>query len=181
MKQEDIEFLKGLKKAIKEGDRCEQREPAFWMIMEKDYAWSSDPDGADEAVIIDGGEEWEDWMIGDLKDVLSRDVERGLLDGERLRWCRTVKDVIWLMEDEGLTKSVSGYATIRYGHAYWRLSLDTGAFLTREDALKHLKQNRYNYAEGAYPYALTAYRNPTFERLWRIITETDWEKEKADD
>ena len=180
MKKEDIEFLKTLQRVIEKGEKCEQAYPRFWMIREKDYTWSSDPDGADVAVIIDGGEIWEDFMIGDLKDALSRDVELGLLDGERLQSCRTVNDVIKLMEGEGLTESASGYAMIRYGKAYWRLSLETGAFLTKEDCQRHIDDNWYHYTKDAHPYALTAWRNPTFEWLMDIITKTDWNEEEGE-
>lgn len=189
MKQQDIEFLKGLKKAIKEGDRCDEAEPAFWMIREGYDCPVGDPDLADEKKLInlnDCGAPWCDEKLDELKEELA-DVEEDdcLFDAcwfkDDLDACKTVSDVIEAMENNGLRRSRNGNVEIAYVAKKKRLSTVTGAFLTYEDAKNYLARYGYNHPKDARPYALTAYRNPTFERLWRIITETDWEKEKTND
>lgn len=184
MKQEDIEFLKGLKKAIKEGDRCYETEPAFWMIIEKSkYQVGSRglAEGARLISLVDGYHEFTDYEIEDVKYLLQTETEEDPEGfGADLAECETIKDVIGAMEDNYIDRSSDGDVEIEYYATAMNLSTYSGAFLTYEDAKKHFEQNRHNYAEEAYPYALTAFRNPTFERLWRIITETDWEKEEGE-
>jgi len=47
-------------------------------------------------------------------------------------------------------------------------------FLTKKSCQKHIEQNHYHY-KNPHTYAMTAWRNPEYERLLNIIKETDWE------
>lgn len=178
MKKEDIEFLKELQKRIKEGKRCGEAEPAFWMIEDRFCYGSSDPEGADETQLVnpEDGHVWADEDVEDVKDILWDAMDDLMLTYD-LEECKTIKDVIRLMEYNDIDGDREGYLWLTYVQHYWKIIEETGAFLTYEDCQRHLDENRYNYSKDAHPYALTAWRNPTFERLWRIITETDWEKE----
>lgn len=182
MKQEDIEFLKELKKKIKEGNRCGEAEPAYWMIEDQDSYGSSDPEGADEAILCnpeDCYHQYTDDDLEDVKEALAKTAEGNYFEDE-LADCKTINEVIDLMERYNVYESEdNNLVKIVYLHYYWKLCDFSGAFLTYEDAEEHLKENYYHYSGKAHPYALTAFRNPTFERLWKIITETDWDKEKG--
>lgn len=46
-------------------------------------------------------------------------------------------------------------------------------FLTLPAAETHLKENRHHYDEGAYTYAMKAYRSPQVERLYEVLRELD--------
>lgn len=182
MKKEDIEFLKELKEKIKTGNRCDEAEPAFWMIKDRECYFNSDSDGADEAILINPnecGHTYQEDEIEEVKEALAKTAEDNYFD-EELAECKTIKDVINLMEENCITENNDNSAKIVYVHYYWKIRDDTGAFLTYEDAEEHLNKNYYHYSGKAYPYAMTALRNPTFERLWKIITETDWDKEIED-
>ena len=169
MKKEDIEFLRELKRKIAEGDHAEQAPPRFWMVRESATRPVGDPDMADETLLVnpEDGHVWTDDDIDSVKLCLEEDAEEGGFEDD-LAECGTVDEVIGVMEENRVVWSRSGNATICYLEHYWKLSGETGAFLTKEDCQRH---------EDAHPYALTAWRNPTFERLMDIIAKTDWGKE----
>lgn len=50
-------------------------------------------------------------------------------------------------------------------------------FLTQKAAEEHLKSNYYHYSEDAHTYAMTSWRNPETEKLWKILKEIDWGKQ----
>lgn len=179
MKKEDIEFLRELKRKIAEGDHAEQAPPRFWMVRESATRPVGDPDMADETLLVnpEDGHVWTDDDIDSVKLCLEEDAEEGGFEDD-LAECGTVDEVIGVMEENRVVWSRSGNAEVCYLERYWRLSDETGAFLTMEDCQKHIVENRYHYSEDAHPYALTAWRNPAFERLLDIVANTDWEKEK---
>lgn len=51
-------------------------------------------------------------------------------------------------------------------------------FLTQKSAENHLKSNHYNYDKDAHTYAMTAWRSPEVQMLWKIIQEINWEELK---
>lgn len=46
-------------------------------------------------------------------------------------------------------------------------------FLTKDSCKKHIERNGYHYKKP-HTYAMTAWRSPEVERLWKILEETDW-------
>lgn len=48
--------------------------------------------------------------------------------------------------------------------------------LTEKDMAEHLRKNDYHYSEDAHTYAMTAWREPRIERLYKILQEVDWDK-----
>ena len=57
-----------------------------------------------------------------------------------------------------------------------RICRDATGFLTKKSAEEHLKQNAHHYSNEARAYALSAWRNPVYEKLISIIKTTDWEE-----
>ena len=49
-------------------------------------------------------------------------------------------------------------------------------FLTKYDARAHLLNNKHNYSDKAYTYAMTAHRSPRVEQLIKTLIETDWDR-----
>lgn len=65
--------------------------------------------------------------------------------------------------------------TIVYGDYVDVIKQDATAFLTKKSAEEHLKSNAHHYSPYARAYALSAWRNPVFERVIEIIKNTKWE------
>lgn len=51
----------------------------------------------------------------------------------------------------------------------YQIILDTGMFLTKEAAEKHIKENNYHYKEP-YVYCLSVWRSPDIQRLMSILS-----------
>ena len=187
MKNRDIEFLRKLKEDILSGNRCHQAEPAFWMVMEDDVVVGTETEGVPHsACLVVDGEKAESRDIPDIRERLMEAAEkvgpRAIRDDLRVRFsaASTVGDVIDAMLDDGVRELDDGIRIV------WpilkdEISANSGAFLTYEDCRDHIAENDYHYSDSAHPYALTAWRNPRFERLWRIVVETDWDKEKGEE
>ena len=46
-------------------------------------------------------------------------------------------------------------------------------FLTLRECKEHIERNRHHYHDPK-TYAMTAWRSPQVERLWKILQEVDW-------
>ena len=48
-------------------------------------------------------------------------------------------------------------------------------FLTKREAIEHIKANHYHYTDKVHTYGMTAWRSPQVERLFKILEEVEWE------
>jgi hypothetical protein len=46
-------------------------------------------------------------------------------------------------------------------------------FMTLREAKEHIERNHYHYRDPQ-AYAMTAWRSPQVERLWKLLQEVDW-------
>lgn len=163
--EDDAKFLEQLRKDILNGDRCYQREPAFWGILDKHEFGNSDPEGSDCEYVV------EDGCVMTPEEARKAYAEDGY---ENMDECEHADKIVKELHGQGNCKPFASY-----GHSIRLLSDDTGAFLTLEDCLKHLEENAHHYSEDACAFAMTAWRNPRFERLWHILTETKWQAKET--
>ena len=54
--------------------------------------------------------------------------------------------------------------------------VDEAVFLTKKACMEHIKKNAHNYNDP-HTYVMTAFRCPEYERLLKILKETDWAAE----
>ena len=54
--------------------------------------------------------------------------------------------------------------------------VDEAVFLTKKACTEHIKKNAHNYNDP-HTYVMTAFRCPEYERLLKILKETDWAAE----
>jgi hypothetical protein len=47
-------------------------------------------------------------------------------------------------------------------------------FLTQKAAEEHLRGNSHHYSEDAHTYAMTAWRSPDVDKLWKILQTVDF-------
>lgn len=71
-----------------------------------------------------------------------------------------------LIDDDGLYDSAS------YSNEHYRYP-DT-MFLTNRSCKRHIELNSYHYSSDAHSYAMTAWRSPEVEHLWKILDVIDW-------
>lgn len=166
MKKEDIDFLRELQHELNTQEHDEQASPRFWGIIE-DVEYPASEDCYDNAYIYDNADcevrsyeqivDWVDDIISDehpeLKDEWNEDVKENY---ELEDLCEWIKDNLdWDVE-------------VVYSRNYEKLSEETGCFLTKKAAKRHLELNHYHYKNGK-TYAMTAWRNPEFERVLNIL------------
>lgn len=175
MRKEDKEFLAELAQELRTQDNCSTRNP-IWCIMDKRYMPKSKGCGDEYRVVdCDGGE----WTLGDFADYafdcFSHRGDISLNDvKEEIMSCTDDDDLRSTLES--LFKEVDFYE-----YRIVEVSLeefiapDTTGFLTMKSAKEHLRLNSYHYSPYAKAYALSAWRNPVYERLINIIKETKWE------
>lgn len=179
--QGDIDFLKDLQHEMNTQDTVGQRDPRYWVILETKRVMNLE-DG--EELLIDNqtGEEFEGMenavaFINKVAEDHCSDgraelAESGMYidiyeDGENTEtFFDLVEAVDWLSEHG---------QDVRIVHYEDEQRVNWGPlFLTHRDADRHLSKNDYHYAPDAHAFAMTAWRDPTIERLWRILQETDW-------
>lgn len=181
MNKEDREFLKALQHEMLTQDKVCQASPRFWVVMQtvRDY-WVDDnidglfvyEDGYD-CVFEEKGHSWtelSEWL--------------GELDG--VTDCQTSFCGVELSYggEELLIDDVSSLKTFLDEHSPDKYSVGefrerqeicpNTFFLTLRECKEHIARNHYHY-KNPHPYAMTAWRSPQAERLFKILEQTDWD------
>ncbi|NFO86113.1 hypothetical protein FDC58_04815 [Clostridium botulinum] len=187
MKKEDREFLKNLQHEMLTQDTVGQADPRFWVVMEKRriYGMNDDYDIDGRVIIGTDGEEIESDMnslYDFLHDELDIDCRLDRISGQ-CKLCINVDDKILknirdVMDYIDEYTSYDQYSLVNYREEDY-IAEDT-MFITLRECEKHIQANSYHY-KRPIPYAMTAWRSPQVERLYKILQETKWNGVKADD
>lgn len=182
--KEDIEFLKDLQHEMNTQSTVGQRDPRYWVIMETRRVLNLE-DGEELMIDNQNGDEYEGLEAAlplidkvakeHFKDGRAELSESGMYidiyddDDENVETFFDLEEAgIWLNE-HGQDVRVTHYEDVH--------QINPGPmFLTLRDADDHLRKNDYHYEEDAHAFALTAWRDPTVERLWKLLQEIDWDK-----
>lgn len=169
MKQEDKKFLADLAKELNTQDNAATRNP-IWCIMDKETVIV--PDGCGDFKIVTDGE--RTMSLEDFADAIAENVPE-LLEPE-------VQEAICMCDDtDELRDALETYISedpndycMFDARKEERICRDATGFLTKKSAEEHLKLNAHHYTKEARAYALSAWRNPVYERLIDIIKNTNW-------
>lgn len=168
--KDDIEFLQELAHELNTQDVDCCADPVFWGVG--DYRVSSDNEG-EYCCLYDTQncepifEEHID-SIDDLKETLINDfdvVEEYIKDFQ-------ISDLL-----EYAVEELDGLEIRNYDLEHF-ITDQTGAFLTKRAAKKHIEGNKHHYTNKVHTYGMTAWRNPEFERLIKIIKKFDTKKDE---
>ena len=191
---DEVSFLKDLQKEMNEQDTLAQADPRYWAIMDEKEVYGSQ-DGY-PVIIIDEEEfrsfpqmqkylqsvaeevyadrcavkvEVEDSIFCDVgkASIMVRSEPCGPFEEETCFY-EFDEAAEWLEENAGRSATVTTVETVR-------VLRDSTFFFTNRAAKQHLKENAHHYSDNAYTYAMTAWRNPEAEKLWKILQETDWD------
>ena len=183
MNKEDIEFLNSLQNEMNTQDTCCQANPRFWVVMQTKRLYGIEEDYGIDGVIItshndpefsikvDDMEEIWEWLDEEFDCELSDGVIK--INNDYKDELYNVDDVIDFLEREGKNE----YYLVNYRDDE-EIVLNT-FFLTKRECEEHIKRNRYHY-KNPMCYAMTAWRSPQVERLYKILQETNWEQFKED-
>lgn len=189
MRKEDIEFLQALKNEMLTQDTVGQADPRFWVIMQQEQeTWVSDNtdgifiyDCCNENVLFEGdylSDEFKKWFIEFVEDRTKEIIEIEEINFDlhftfnNSCFCIfDIKDLEIFINENCNTEVSIGYYRLK------NVIKEDTLFLTKREAEEHLKRNSYHYNDTAHPFAMTAWRSPQVERLYKILQNTEWEKE----
>ena len=197
MKKEDIEFLKKLSEAMRTQEHDCQAAPRFWVVAQSVKEYVGEDYGSHvDLVTEDGDTVIENANVKNVVDYFMKEYsdevkERRITINHTSSYCEIfvldkeneeaeeeetlfdVDDVIRFFEEHDII-SDSYYRTIYYNINDASICPDT-MFITKESCKNHIRLNGYHY-HNPHTYAMTAWRSPEVEKLWKLLEETDWEK-----
>lgn len=181
MNRADIEFMKNLQNEMLAQDKVCQADPRFWVVMQtvRDYWVEDNIDG----ICIYDIDSCENAFEGDLEE-LTKWIKKEFDDViEKCEYDNGFLDIICEDENECFIDNITEirdfleeYDVGRYSICNYR---DRGEivpntmFLTLRECKEHIKANSYHYNKPR-SYAMTAWRSPQVERLYKIIQNTKW-------
>jgi len=167
---DDIKFLKELQNELNTQDHDCQAAPRFWTI--EDYEWFVAEEGYHDKIVFFSANDCEEYSV---EEVIEKIKKHGFDDVER------VNDAIYdyeyigdTYEIESLIKEIDSSIHINYVVERQVVKENT-MFLTKEEAKRHLNSNKHHYSSKAHTYAMTAWRAPKVERLFKILETFDWD------
>jgi len=183
--KDDVEFLKKLQNTMNTQDHVCQAEPRYWVIqatvkefgIDSEYADGSILSSCDGDNLADDMKEAFDYLQGDATESMSEDIIKSMSYDEASDTISYVDeeneeqvlcdfdDVLTFLNDD--TISISNYRNVEQIYA-------NTMFITNDACKAHIKANHYHYAADAHSYAMTAWRSPEIERLWKIIETLNW-------
>jgi hypothetical protein len=166
---DDIAFLQDLQHEMNTQDTLGQAEPRYWVIRDyyKAYLIGVD-DGADGYELYENGD-----MIMDVAND-SNCIDRIVAElSERHYAFKDIAENICGVNDleDAFEECDMGIDIISYNF----VPRYSNVFPTQKAAEDHLKSNHYHYDDKATTYAMTAWRSPEIERLWKILREVNWD------
>ena len=180
--EEDIEILKYIQKEMNEQDSFGQADPIFWVIEGSERVWGNENGYPCLVADDDTDNIWEDLeavhkTIDGIQKAKGADCYAVLSNADGyIEVCENGEetDTIFDMEDAAMWLREHGVAVRLTTYEDTSKVYPSTMFITYKDACDHLKANYYHYSEDAHPFAMTAWRDPTVARLYKIIQEIDW-------
>lgn len=172
LSQEDTKFLKELQHKLKTQETDYQASPRFWGVMEtkRIYGIDSEYHYTGKVLICTDLEEFN-FPEDDLVEAKEYLADNEYCTEDNIKHIHTMDELEEYMHD---------ILNLESEWVYYRdeekVSEETGCFLTKEACKKHIESNHYHYKKPR-TYAMTAWRNPEFERLMRIIENIEFEEE----
>lgn len=195
LRNADIRFLQELQKEMNTQDTLGQADPRFWVIKGKNRIYLNDPDGYELCYYCEK-------VAENLEDAARYLQSEGFSDHTGLRAEASFEDAI--ISPEGRlsvafsempgpgyedcvfydTKSLADWLNEYQGNDAFtavpymdrQMVYSDTLFLTRKEAMEHLRRFHYHYDDEAHTYAMTAWRAPDVERLYGILEETDFQE-----
>lgn len=172
-KKDGLDFLEHLKHEMLTQDTVGQADPRFWVVMQTKRVFGIESDYDITGTVIASKEDPDICCETDMNSIyefLTDDLDINCDYGEGI--------IHVIDDDEDLTDldEVMDYLGDDYYLVNYRdedeIVKDT-FFLTKDECEKHIKNNSYHYNKP-HSYAMTAWRSPQVEKLYKIIQNTDW-------
>lgn len=193
LEREDVIFLSTLQQEMNTQPHLCQADPRFWVILDYEYREAAGDDDISRICFYEDGCAVEQYYppaflaaaYEEACDLCGEDYGAEWLDKYFLERVRG-EDGSWSFQDKFGFKNIyqavldicKDYAeahcyTFILETRYCAIARNT-MFLTLREAKAHLQANYYHYDSEAHPYAMTAWRSPQVEQLYKILHEVDF-------
>ena len=193
--REDISFLAELQNEMNTQPHLCQADPRFWVILDYEYREATGDDDISRICFYEDGCAVEQYYPAaflatayeEACDLCGEDYGADWLDKYDLERVSD-EDGSWSFRDkfgfrnidQAIAEMCRDYANAHcytvYLETRYRAIAQNTMFLTLAEAEAHLKANYYHYDREAHPYAMTAWRSPQVEQLYKILHEVDFKR-----
>lgn len=192
--REDIEFLADLQNEMNTQPHLCQADPRFLVIMDYEYRKAGEDDDVTRICVLSDDSAIEYFDVPsmllaayqDARDLYDDEGVADWLDHYGLKRIESEDGTCKIEWEYGcgtsyeLEKVCEYYTSSRCYtfilEAKYRVIAQNTMFLTLAEAKAHLKANYYHYDTEAHTYAMTAWRSPQVEQLYKILHEVDFDK-----
>lgn len=168
--KEDLSFLKVLQSEMINQETDGQAAPRFWVLRQIEQEPTSE-EYADDYIYVetDGYTRFE--FIDELTEYL-RDYELASREQiEELEGYSIQNAFEYVLENLNEDNHFEEIPVRRIAKI-----IPNTLFLTKKAAKKHMEVNHYHYNDTVHTYAMTAWRSPEVESLFKIIENIDLDK-----
>lgn len=192
LNKDDIQFLLKLQQEMNTQDHVCQADPRFWMVRDTKRIYGFDSDYAsdyeyvhDTETIGENNKALFEWLQRYIKEngIINNEDNQILafsyIQGEIManiihedhdiveELCDTDDVIYALKEHFDIDIQIVYYQDIEF-------NVPDTLFLTQIDCLQHIQRNHYHYTDKVHPYAMTAWRDPRIEQLYKLLQTKDW-------
>lgn len=170
LNKDDYDFLKELQHELLTQETDCQADPRYWGVMEACKEYGVTEEYADGAEFYSSNAATS-YTLEELKEHL---IEEEYFDEDQLNdfGVDTPEEMMDFLEFNCRDDDYS----LKYYRNSERISTQTSCFLTKRACKQHIKSNDYHYNKP-HTYAMTAWRNPEFERVLNILKSIKFEEE----
>lgn len=163
--KEDIAFLKDLQheRLTQHNDYC--AEPVIWFVAQEKEVPA--PDGCGDKQYITDGE----GNYFDFQEAKEHAKDNELDSEENIDSISYLEDMADFLNEKEETNE---YRVVAFNIERNFIDYQPGCFLTKRSCKDHIEANDHHYSNG-HTYGPTAWRNPEFERLMKIIETIDFD------
>lgn len=179
----NTEFLKKLKNELINQPTDGNASPRFWVIAQNEKIIA--PDGYEDGqdLIYDDGEISIMYSASDVLNIIN-----DMVDDSNGIYTQIYTEIKELINDDSTLEYIFDVIT-NLSYKYPKDSIlsnfrmesyavihkikENTMFITKEDAINHLKNNSHHYNSTAHTYAMTAFRSPAYSNLLSILSNPD--------
>ncbi|MDY0210220.1 MAG: hypothetical protein RBQ91_02270 [Acholeplasma sp.] len=169
MTKEQIDFLVALQNEMNTQDTNCQADPRFWVVAQ--YEWQTTMAGCEEEThYYDSNSAYTyksfEALIEGIIEEYSTHFEDE--DGESVSYTE-IKEYYDLPDEikDNITEIPVAKVHVIKENTF---------FLTQRECKEHITRNKHHYNDSVHTYAMTAWRSPQVEKLYKILQEVDFSK-----
>lgn len=196
LSRNDLEFLIDLQHEMLTQDTVCQAAPRFWVVATDKHRIPGDIDSCDGShlycsddceIVCDGDiKSIIDYVIEnheeEVKDMTFSDkghywyIEYKENDEIEEEFIYSSEEILEFFKDREILSDVYELTYYREVHHNYPNTM----FLTNRSCKEHIAANHYHYNDDAHSYAMTAWRSPEVEHLFKILDVIDWKTMRRD-